>query len=631
MGLLELLQQGQTQLSAGSFPGDTPIYDPQSGFVQSNLPDFTYEDETLGQPDNGSVLASTTSETSLDLTDLDQNTSTPPPIYDWVTNYPALASGEFNGAPSLYELIYTANNTYLNNVSIEDSNSPQVNTLDKTGLDSPLTEYAPTTFQPNAYSAPTNYPGNATGRWKGASMDFIAPWSSGFTYVSNLFNNNNATLQQDTLDKTSLDNTHMGNVSTTVPTPNSTSYPNTYPALVSGEFNGAPIQYLSPYDTYNTYLNSVPIETPNSPQINTLSQTGLDNTDNDAEQTTTTPNSVSAPNDYPELVSGKLNGPPSQYESQYKPNNTYLDNVFNNESNINTDILGQTGLDNSNLLSAQTTTTPNSISYPNNYPALVSGEFNGSPSPYETPYDSTNTYLSNVPIQNVSSPQLNTLEQTGLDLIDNESLPTTIIPDSISYPNNYPAIEGANLGGFGGPEQYNTNWNQDNTYLNTFNQDSENSIQFSFTGSNLDNSSEGVSTLSHVTPPVSLYKPNNYPILPHVNLGEFNAGPSQYVTPYSSSNTYLAQYDELKNITTNPQINTLDETGLDVENSDALETSLLFAPTNPDTYTSYPAITGVNLGVTGSGAKPFNQIFKPSNTYWNSYLTNRLLFDTLIT
>jgi hypothetical protein len=37
MNLLERLQQGQTLLSAGSFPGDTPINDPQSGFVQDNF------------------------------------------------------------------------------------------------------------------------------------------------------------------------------------------------------------------------------------------------------------------------------------------------------------------------------------------------------------------------------------------------------------------------------------------------------------------------------------------------------------------------------------------------------------------------------------------------------------------
>ena len=57
MGLLELLQRGQTILSAGSFPGDTPINDPQSGFIQDNSPTHTYYgDETVGQPNNGSDL-----------------------------------------------------------------------------------------------------------------------------------------------------------------------------------------------------------------------------------------------------------------------------------------------------------------------------------------------------------------------------------------------------------------------------------------------------------------------------------------------------------------------------------------------------------------------------------------------
>jgi hypothetical protein len=75
MGLLELLQQGQTQLSAGSFPGDAPINDPQSGFVQDNSIYNSYEDETIGQPNNGSKLANTLDDTALDITDFDSNSN----------------------------------------------------------------------------------------------------------------------------------------------------------------------------------------------------------------------------------------------------------------------------------------------------------------------------------------------------------------------------------------------------------------------------------------------------------------------------------------------------------------------------------------------------------------------------
>ena len=464
MGLLELLQQGQTLLSAGSFPNDAPINDPQSGFIHSNLPTNTYEDETLGQPNNGSTLINTLDNTALDITNFNQSNNIDSPIYDWVTNYPSLVSGDFNGTPSQYEPLYNADNTYLSNI---------------------------------------------------------------------------------------------------------------------------------------------PIETPNSPQVNTLNQTGLDNTNSNAEQTATIPNNISAPNDYPELVSGKFGGSPLPYGALYNANNTYLSNIpvqDPNSTQINT--LFSTGLDNTNTNFDPTTVVPDSISYPNNYPALTSGEFNGASSQYTSPYNSENPYLNSIPIQDPNSPQIPTLGETGLDLDNSEYSPTAIQPSSIAYPNNYPAIEGVNLGGFGGPEQYDT-------------------------GSNLDNTGTGISTLSHVTPPLSIYRPNNYPTIPHVYLGEFNSGPSQYITPYNPASSYLEQYDELKNETTNPQINTLDETGLDVENPDALLTSLLFAPTNPDNITTYPVITGINLGVTGSGAQGFNQVYKPSNTYWNNYLTNRSLFDAL--
>ena len=330
----------------------------------------------------------------------------------------------------------------------------------------------------------------------------------------------------------------------------------------------------------------------------------------------------SFPNDTP------INDPQSGFIHSNLPTNTYEDETLGQPNNGSTLIntLGNTALDNTQPLFDTLTLPPPTN---NNYPALVSGELNGAPSQYTSLYNSENPYLNSVPIQDPNSPQIPTLGETGLDLDNSEYSPTTIQPSSIAYPNNYPAIEGVNLGGFGGPEQYDTNWNQDNTYFNNFNPDSDNSIQLAFTGSNLDNTGTGISTLSHVTPPLSIYRPNNYPSIPHVYLGEFNSGPSQYIIPYNSLSSYLEQYDELKNETTNPQTNTLDETGLDVENSDALPTSLLFAPTNPDNITTYPVITGINLGVTGSGAQGFNQVYKPSNTYWNNYLTNRSLFDTL--
>jgi hypothetical protein len=631
MGLLELLQQGQTQLSAGSFPGDAPINDPQSGFIQDNSPTHTYyEDETVGQPNNGSKVISTLVNTGLDNTITAHDINKPTPILS--TNYPELVSGEFNGAPSSPISPYRPYNTYLNSVPIQTPDSPQIPTLSSSSLDNTGSN-ASTTIIPNSLSYPNNYPeieGVNLGALNGAPSDYQSPYNTDNTYLQNVSDDINS-IDVNILGQTGLDNYNLSSAQTAI-TPNNLTYPNNYPGLVSGEFNGAPsLSYETPYNNINTYLSNVPIQNISSPQSTSLNQTGLDNTNTSAEPTATTPNSISAPNHYPALVSGEFNGAPSQYESPYNANYTYLGNMAIQDTNSPQNLtLGNTGLDNTNPSTAPSAIIPNDISYPNHYPALVSGEFNGAPSQYTSSYNSENPYLNSISIQDPNSPQIPTLGETGLDLDNSEYFPTAMQPSSIAYPNNYPAIEGVNLGGFGGPEQYDTNWNQDNTYFNNFNPDSDNSIQLAFTGSNLDNSSgTNVSTLSHVIPPLSIYKPNNYPIIPHVYLGEFNSSPSQYVTPYNSASSYLGQYDELKNETTNPQINTLDETGLDVENSDALITSLLFAPTNPDNITTYPTIVGVNLGVTGSGAQGFNQVYKPSNTYWNNYLTNRSLFDTL--
>jgi hypothetical protein len=134
MGLLELLQQGQTLLSAGSFPNDAPINDPQSGFIQDNSPTHTYyEDETVGQPNNGSKAISTLGNTGLDNTITAHDINKPTPIL--TTNYPELVSGEFNGAPSSPISPYRPYNTYLNSVPIQTPDSPQIPTLSSSSLD----------------------------------------------------------------------------------------------------------------------------------------------------------------------------------------------------------------------------------------------------------------------------------------------------------------------------------------------------------------------------------------------------------------------------------------------------------------------------------------------------------------
>jgi len=111
MGLKQLLEQGQTQLSVGSFPGDTPINDPQSGFVQENSSRYTYENEIIGQPNNGSILINTLDETSLDTTDSNPqgfNLNT-----DTITVYPAEnVTGVTGSAAHNYNQVWSSTNAY---------------------------------------------------------------------------------------------------------------------------------------------------------------------------------------------------------------------------------------------------------------------------------------------------------------------------------------------------------------------------------------------------------------------------------------------------------------------------------------------------------------------------------------
>ena len=144
MGLKQLLEQGQTTLSAGSFPGDTPINDPQSGFVQQNSPDNTYEDEVIGTPNNGSTLVNTLGSTALDNTQPLFDTSTLPP--NTITDYPALTSGEFNGASTQYQTVYSPNNTYLNQVSSPTFEGVQTPALPDSGLTTDTVNAIETTF-----------------------------------------------------------------------------------------------------------------------------------------------------------------------------------------------------------------------------------------------------------------------------------------------------------------------------------------------------------------------------------------------------------------------------------------------------------------------------------------------------
>jgi len=784
MGLLELLQQGQTILSAGSFPGDTPINDPQSGFIQSTSPTNTYSDETVGQPDNGSTLATTLNDTALDNTNNSSTTSTGVPSpntyfpvsakgryglapyvfnpnynpsytylslagpdFTWHNNselkstsldntdsnkisstpipnditypnyYPAMEDvnlGSFNGAPSTdptYSTPYNTNNTYLDNISIADSNSPQIGTLDQTGLDNTDNDNEFTAIVPDSITYPNNYPTITDvylGEFRGAPSPYETIYNPDNTYLIDVPIQTPNSPQIPTLDQSSLDNANTGNINnTTNPVPNANTFPNNYPILspqtrmgrfglqpnqyytiwasnnkyysqfnynnivtnssntlvtyldytgltldpsnlasfiqtypfnqtylgnpgfpsfVTGQFNGAPSIFPGTYNGSNIYLNNVPIKTPNSPQLNTLDNTGLDNTDINANSTAFKPNSLTAPNNYPTIGDvnlGKFNGAPSQYQSLYNADATYLSyHPIQQESSPQSNTLNRTGLDNTSPENEFTAIIPSdTTSFPSIEGANL-GEWNGAPTQYNSnqAYRPDNTYLSNISIGDPNSPQIPTLEKSGLDNTDS-NLPTTIIPDSLTYPNAYPAIGGVNLGTFNGaPLQYQTTYTSTNTYLDSVPIDSDNSRQKDTilggeTG--LDNT---ISTsIPTTTPPSSTTSPTIYPSIQHVNLGEFNGALSQYQTTYTPNSTYLDQYNIIISDEVNPQINSLQQTGMDVENEEYENTAIL--PPIPDTVTVYPSnVTSNTVNNVGDAPHQFNQVWRPLNRYYDDYI-----------
>jgi len=185
MQLENLLFLGRTLLSAGSFPKDQPVNDPKSGFVQNNSYYEPYEDEIIGQENNGSTLINTLSNTSLDNTDANPegfNLNT-----DLITNYGTLNTsaqiqmGEFGSAPSSFQQVYSPTNTYLDNINILTNtvNNPQINTLDKTALDNTDNTASPTALvnTPTIPDTITEYPSqNVTSVIGGAPQPFNQLW-----------------------------------------------------------------------------------------------------------------------------------------------------------------------------------------------------------------------------------------------------------------------------------------------------------------------------------------------------------------------------------------------------------------------------------------------------------------------
>ena len=242
----------------------------------------------------------------------------------------------------------------------------QLNTLDQTGLDNLEPNSNPTTLIPNNISSPTDYgilspsPLIQMGKFGGAPDQYITPYTPDNTYLNAL----NPDIQQNTILEglTGLDNTlAVSSPTTTNPLNTLSSLPitpvNLPPQTFMGEFQGAPGQFTQVYTPnidegyLNNYNNIIDENT--NPQILTLSETGLDNTNENTSPSTTTPLQVPvAPEVLPaQAYMGKFQGAPEPFSPQYNSNQTYLDNydtIVDDNSNTQVNTLDSTGLDTNN-------------------------------------------------------------------------------------------------------------------------------------------------------------------------------------------------------------------------------------------------------------------------------------------
>jgi hypothetical protein len=293
-------------------------------------------------------------------------------------------------------------------------------------------------------------------------------------------------------------------------------------------------QFTQKYSSANTYLSTTQGSADRgSAAADSLDQTNLDD-----------PINTDLITQYPQFAQGQFGGATHPFSQQWDEENGY---ATNSNPNTQADSLGLSGLDIENPSSAATTDNP---LINTNYPELARGEYNGASTQFVPKYTPRKTYLDDITqIKSViTNTQTNTLDETGLDNTDSKVVSTTTIPDAISYPTEYPYVS------------------------------------------------------------------------PQVSLGEFQSAPSQYEQVYTPEKTYLDSYTIIKDVSTNPQTNILDETALDVDNENALNQSQVYSPTNPNTATVYPAhnVTGVN----GDAPQNFDQVWKPANEYYSFMKTN---------
>ncbi len=298
------------------------------------------------------------------------------------------------------------------------------------------------------------------------------------------------------------------------------------------------------------------------------------------------------------LTLGIKSDAPSQFVQQYSSTKTYLSTTqgLADKGSATTDSLDQTSLDD-----------PINTDLITQYPQFAQGQFGGATQPFSQQWNEENGYVSN------SNPnaQADSLGLSGLDVENPSSAATTGNP---LINTNYPELARGEYNG--SPDQFTQKYTPRNTYLDNLTQ-----IKSVITNTQTNTLDEtGLDTtdpkvVSTTAIPDAISYPTEYPyVSPQVSLGEFQSAPSQYSQVYTPTKTYLDEYNTIRDINTNPQTSVLDETALDVENQDALNQSLVYSPTNPNTTTVYPANNVT--GVTGSAPQNFDQVWKPTNDYY---------------
>ena len=189
------------------------------------------------------------------------------------------------------------------------------------------------------------------------------------------------------------------------------------------------------------------------------------------------------------------------------------------------------------------------------------------------------------------------------------------MPDSLTYPNVYPAIQNVSLGAFNGePSQYESLYNPNSTYLDTYNtvtNDDTNPLNNNLNLSGLDNTYPFESSPTAIVPTDD----TTYPVF---STGQWRGASQLFTQKYGpSTNQYYPPFVTTSNTDLlSQQYDSLPKTGLDIDNENAIPTTDVVV--NPDNITVYP--TSNVTSITGSAPQPFNQVWKPVKKYYNDYI-----------